>query len=324
MNQSAPFRILSAMLIVGIFAGTAPAVAQQWPQKPIKIVVAFPPGTPGDITLRGINDKLGTALGQPVVIENRPGAGGNIGAEAVGNSAPDGYTLLQGPDSIMTINPQIYGNTGFRPENMTAVTTLVPGVQMLSCHPSVGVKTVQELITIARIKPMNYASGGAGVPGHLAMEMFLSAAGIKMTHIPYKGPSPAVQDLLAGQVSCAFLTSGVVAPMIKAGKLVGLGVSGKKRSILLPDMPTMHEAGLKDFDATFTEMVWVPKGTPDSVVTRLTTEINKALVAPEMRERLTALGVEAIGGSPAEAAARNKSEFERWAPVIKRLGLKVD
>lgn len=324
MFQITRTRIWASLLAISFAAISMAAQAQQWPQKPVRIVVAFPPGTAGDITVRGISDKLSTALGQPVVIENRPGAGGNIGAEVVANSAADGYVILEGPDTIMTVNPQIYGKTGFRPENMVPVTTLIPVVQMLACHPSVGVKSVQELIAMARAKPMNYASGGAGVPGHLAMELFLSSAGISMTHVPYKGPAAAIQDLLAGQVPCAFLVSAVVAPMVKAGKLIGLGVSGQKRSMLLPELPTMHEAGLKDFDATFTEMLWVPKGTPDAVIARLNTEVNKLLLAPEMRERLRNLDVEGIGGSPAEAAARNKREFERWAPVIKRIGLKVD
>ena len=305
----------------------APGVMAQgpaWPAKPLRVVVSFPPGTAGDIVIRGISERVGSALGQPVVVENRPGAGGNIGAEVVANGPSDGHVILEGPDTIMTINPQIYSKTGFKPENMVAVTTLIPVVQMLACHPSVGVKSVPELITMARAKPMNYASGGAGVPGHLAMEMFLSAAGISMTHVPYKGPAAAIQDLLAGQVPCAFLVSNVVAPMVKAGKLVGLGVSGRKRSVLLPDLPTMHDVGLKDFDATFTEMLWVPKGTPEAAINRLNAEVNKAMAAPEMRERLAALDVEAIGGTPAEAAARNRREFERWSPVIKRVGLKVD
>ena len=203
---------------------TAPAIAQQWPQKPVKIIVSFPPGTPGDVTVRAIQERMSAALGQPVVIENRPGAGGNIGAEAASNSAADGYTILEGPDTIMTVNPQIYGKLNFRPDNFVPVTMLNPVIQMLACHPSIGVKTVSELITLARASNMNYASGGAGVPGHLAMEMFLFATGLKMTHIPYKGPAPAAQDLLAGQVPCAFLVSAVVAPHVKAGRLIGLGL----------------------------------------------------------------------------------------------------
>lgn len=313
---------LATLMAASIVA--VPAFAQQWPAKTVKIVVAFPPGTPGDIIMRSISERVGSAIGQSVVIENRPGAGGNIGSEAVANAAPDGYTVLEGPDTMMTVNPQIYTKLNFNPDNLIPVITVNPVVQMLACHPSVGVKSVQELIALARSKPMNYASGGPGVPGHLAMEMFNAASGLSMTHIPYKGPAPAVQDLLAGQVPCAFLVSNVVAPHVKSGKLTGLGVSGRKRSILLPDLPTMHDAGLVNFDATFTEMLWVPKGTPDAVITRLNAEVNKALALPEVRERLLGLDVEPIGGTAAEAALRIKREYERWTPVIKRVGLKVD
>ena len=313
---------LATLMAASVVA--VPAFAQQWPAKTVKIVVAFPPGTPGDVIMRSISERVGSAVGQSIVIENRPGAGGNIGSEAVANAAPDGYTVLEGPDTMMTVNPQIYTKLNFNPDNLIPVITVNPVVQMLACHPSLGVKSVQELIALARSKPMNYASGGPGVPGHLAMEMFNAASGLSMTHIPYKGPGPAVQDLLAGQVPCAFLVSAVVAPHVKSGKLTGLGVSGRKRSILLPDLPTMHDAGLVNFDATFTEMLWVPKGTPDAVITRLNAEVNKALALPEVRERLLGLDVEPIGGTAAEAALRIKREYERWTPVIKRVGLKVD
>lgn len=312
-------------ILMAVCATTSSVYAQTWPTRAVRVVVSFPPGTPGDVTVRHLSASVGAALGQPLVIENRPGAGGNVGTEVVANSAPDGYTLLEGPDTIFSVNPLVYGKLNYKPSSLVPLTTLVTFSQMLVCHPSVGVKTVAELTALARAKNnLAYASGGAGVPGHLVMEMYLAAAGIQMTHVPYKGPGPAAQDLLAGQVACAFLVTNAVAPHVKAGRLIGLAMSGKKRSVLVPEVPTMQEAGVPNFDATFAEMLYTPVGTPPEVIKRLHAEVTKALQASDIREKLLAIDAEPVGDSPENAAKRIRQETERWAVVVKTLGLKLD
>jgi tripartite-type tricarboxylate transporter receptor subunit TctC len=298
--------------------------AQAWPNKAVRIVVAFPPGTPGDVTLRTISEKVSSGWGQSMVVDNKPGAGGNIGAEIVANSPNDGYTVLEAPDTVFTINPLVYAKLNYKPESLVPLTALVTFSQMLVCHPSVGVKSVAELTALAKTKLLSYASGGVGVPGHLVMEMYLAAASIQMTHVPYKGPAPAAQDLISGQVACAFLVTNAVAPHVKSGRLVGLAMSGRKRSNLVPQVPTMQEAGIPNFDATFAEMLFVPKGTPPDVMQRMYGEIEKALRLPEIKEKLAGIDVEPVGSSPEEAAKRIREESERWAPVVKKIGLKLD
>lgn len=315
---------LSGIAIASALTFASQTHAQTWPTRPVRMVVSFPPGTPGDVTLRTIGERVGNGLGQAMVVENKPGAGGNIGAETVANATPDGYTVLEGPDTIFSINPLVYGKLNFNPDSLVPLTTLVTFSQMLVCHPSVGVKTVAELTALAKNKSLNYASGGVGVPGHLVMEMYLAASGTQMVHVPYKGPAPAAQDLLAGQVACAFLVTNAVAPHVKAGRLTGLAMSGRKRSNLVPQVPTMQEAGLPNFDATFSEMLYVPKGTPLEVMQRIYSEVNNALAVPEIREKLAGIDATPIGMGPDEAAKRVRDETERWTPVVRKLGLKLD
>lgn len=325
---------LKAALLALAAAGAASAFSQSqpaaagaasgWPTRAIKVLVAYPPGTPGDVTLRLIAERVGSALGQPLVIENKPGAAGNIGAELVANAAPDGYTLLESPDATFTINPLVYQKLNFKPESIVPLTTLVTFSQMLVCHPSVPVRTVAELRAHAKSKPLSYASGGVGSPGHLVMEMFLSATGTQMNHVPYKGPVPAAQDLLSGQVACAFLVTNAVAPHVKAGRLMGLAMSGRKRSNLVPEVPTMQEAGVPNYEATFAEMLYVPRGFPAEMMRRLQTEVAKALQQPEVRERLAGIDVEPVGNTPEEAARRIRTESERWAPVVRQLNLRLE
>lgn len=322
-NPALALTIFGALL--GMCTTASSVSAQTWPTRAVRVVVAFPPGTPGDITMRHISPSVGAGLGQPVVIDNRPGAGGNIGTEVVASSLPDGYTVLEGPDTIFSVNPLVYGKLNYKPGSMAPLTTLVTFSQMLVCHPSVGVKTVAELTALARTRSdLTYASGGAGVPGHLVMEMYLAAAGIQITHVPYKGPAPAAQDLLAGQVSCAFLVANAVAPYVKSGRLIGLAMSGKKRSALVPEVPTMQEAGVPNFDATFAEMLYLPVGTPADVIKRLNAEVAKALNTSDIREKLLAIDAEPVGDSPESAAKRIRQETERWAVVVKKIGLKLN
>lgn len=303
---------------------SASGAGAAWPSRAIRVVVAYPPGTPGDVTLRLIADRVGSALGQPLVIENKPGAAGNIGAELVANATPDGHTLLETPDATFTINPLVYQKLNFKPENIVPLTTLVTFSQMLVCHPSVPARTVAELRAHAKSKPLSYASGGVGSPGHLVMEMFLAATGTQMNHVPYKGPVPAAQDLLSGQVACAFLVSNAVAPHVKAGRLVGLAMSGRKRSNLVPEVPTMQEAGVPNYDATFAEMLYVPRGVPAEVMRRLQSEVARALQQPDVREKLAGIDAEPVGNTSEEAARRIRTEAERWAPVVRQINLRLE
>lgn len=318
-------RLSAAAIALTLAVPTVHAQAQaSWPQKPVKLVVAFPPGTPGDVLLRSMSGPLGEALGRPVVIENKPGAAGNVGTAAVLATPADAHTFVNSPDTLVTVNPKIYSKQGFNPDNLQPVTTLGTINLALACHPSLGVKTVAELTALARSMPVSYASGGPGVPGHLAIEMYQSLAGIDMMHVPYKGPAPATVDLLAGQVGCAFLVTNQIAPHVKSGKLVALAVSNRTRSALLPEVPTMHEAGVSGFEATFGEAIWAAKGTPQPVVDRLQQEVAKLIKRPEIQASYRSVDVTPIGDSPTEAAQRVVTETARWAPVIKRIGLKVD
>lgn len=310
-----------------LFAAMPAAAAQaDWPGRPVRIVVAFPAGSPGDIASRLVADKLGQSIRQPVVVENRPGAGGNIGADVVAKSPADGYTFLQGPDTILTVNPAIYRKLNYKPGDLVPVITLAHFNQMLVCGSSSGIRSLADLTKKAKTAPdgLTYASGGAGAPGHLAMEMYIAQAGIRMTHVPYKGPSPAMQDVLAGQVPCGYLASPVVAPMVKAGKLVGLAVSGTTRSALAPQVPTMAEAGVTGYDANFSEVLLAPKGTPDAIVRRMNDEIGRILKMPEVRAKLLANDLEPAPDQPAALARQMESDTAKWQAVIRRVGVYLD
>ena len=311
-------------------AALAPALvqvgaAQTYPAKPIRIVVPFPPGAPEDFVTRVISERLQTNLKQSLIIENRPGAGGNIGAEIVAKAPPDGYTIMAAIDTVVTINPHIYKKLSFRPEaDFVPVVYLANTAQTLVCHPSVPAKTLAEFVAHAKTNSLNYASGGQGVPGHMTMELFMSASGIKMTHIPYKGPGPATQDVLAGQVPCGFLATPVVIPHVKTGKLTGLAVSQTKRSPIAPELPTVAEAGFAGFDAGFGLLLQAPRGTPDAVVRLLADEVAKVLALPDTRERMLAADLEYVPGTPASAAARVASDSAKWRQVVDRIKLQVD
>lgn len=301
-------------------SGTGPA----WPGRPVKFIASFPPGTPGDMVLRLIQPQLQQALGQPVVVENRPGAGGNIGAQEVAR-ATDGHTFLVGPDTMQTVNPHLYKKLSFKPvEDLVLVTYLARTSQMLVCHPSVKARTIPDLVALARTEKMNYASGGPGVPGHLAMEMLLAATSTQMTHVPYRGPAPAVQDVAAGMVPCGFLATSVAGPFVRDGKLTGLAVSGTRRVASLPNLPTAAEAGVPGFDASFFEVVAAPKGTPEAVVERLHAEIAKALAQPETRARLASADMEPMASRPAEASRQMRLDFDKWGGVVERMKLQLD
>jgi tripartite-type tricarboxylate transporter receptor subunit TctC len=295
-----------------------------WPTMPVRLLDAFPPGAPGDLIARLIQPALQKSLGQTVIVDNRPGAGGNIGASEVARST-DGHTVLVGPDTMLTINPYLYRKLAFDPQSdLVPVTQLATFSQELVCNPSVGVTTLEELFAANRKKTMSYASGGLGVPGHMAMEMLLAQAQTSMQHVPYRGPGPAMQDVLGNSVPCGFLASPVVGPLVKQGKLVAIAVSGSKRLANQPTVPTVAEAGLKGYDATFTEMMAMPRGTPAAVLRRLQEEVARAMADPEVRAKLLAADLQPLANTPEEAAQRIRSESARWKEVAARLNLQLD
>ncbi|VTU41628.1 Bug family tripartite tricarboxylate transporter substrate binding protein [Variovorax sp. RA8] len=316
--------VIKGMAAVAVTAISLAAGAQAWPTKPVKLLVSFPPGAPGDIVARLLQPQLQQALGQPVIVDNRPGAGGNIGALEVAR-ATDGHTFLVGPDTMLTVNPHLYRKLAFKPiEDLVPVTYLARFNQLLACHPSAGVKSLSEFTALAKKAPFNYASGGPGVPGHLAMELLMSETGATLNHVPYRGPAPATQDLLGGVVPCGFLATPVVGPHVRAGKLVALAVSGSKRTASLPNVPTVDEAGIRGYDASFFEIVAAPKGTPGAVVDRLQQEIAKALNNPDTRASLAGADLEVLAWNPADAAKQMRADHEKWGVVNERIRLQLD
>ena len=315
-------KTLTVLLVAATMA--CGAHAQNWPTKPVRLVVSFPAGAPGDTIARLIQPQLLQALGQPVIVDNKPGAGGNIGAQEVARST-DGHTFLVGPDTMLTINPHLYKKLSFKPtEDLVPLMYLASFNQMLVCHPSTGLKNLADLMARAQTQKMDYASGGPGVPGHMAMELLLSSANLKMNHVPYRGPAPATQDVLAGQLPCGFLAAPVVGPHVKDGKLVAMAVSGARRSPASPNVPTVAEAGVRGFDATFFEILAAPKGTPPEVMARLHKAVANALQQADVRNKLLANDLDPVVNTPAEAAARVKSDSEKWGRVVSQIGLQLD
>lgn len=314
-----PMALASALTLASV-AHAQPA----WPDKPIRVVLPYPPGGPSDIVMRLAAEKMQAALKQPIVIENKPGAGGNLGSAEVARSAPDGHTWLWITDTVMTVNPHVYKNLGFKPEALTPVTVGTAFNQTLVCNPGVGVKTLAELVTKAKSAKLAYASGGAGVPGHLAMELLQSMAGFDMTHVPYKGPAPAMQDVIGGQVACGFLAGPTVLPQVRAGKLVALAVSGSRRSPALPEVPTVAEAGYPAYVADFTLVLMAPRGTPEPIVARMRQVMADALKTPEVTEKLRAGDQIVMANTPAEAAAMLAADSRKWGDVVRRIQLGLD
>lgn len=302
------------------------ALAQAWPAGPVRLFVGSPPGAPSDITARLFADQLGKLVKQPVVVDNRPGAGNNLAAMAAAKAEPDGATLVLNPDTVLTVNPHIYKNRDFDPKaDLVNVSIIGSFSQMLVCHPSVGVKTVGELVAKSKTERIMYGSGGPGVPGHLATEMFLDAAKTRMEHIPYRGPAPATQAVLAGEVQCGFLATPTVLPRVRAGKLTALAVSSATPSPLAPEVPTLAQA-LKQpgLDVCFRLVLQAPKATPPAVIAELAKRAQEVMKLPDVRAKLQNSDVTALGTTSAQAQATLNQEMVRWEPVVKRLGLTAD
>jgi len=319
------------MLFFGIaaFAFGAPASAQApaYPTKPVRIVVPFPAGGATDILARAVAQKLTETWGQAFVVDNRPGAGGNIGSELVAKAAPDGYTLEMGTVGTHAINASLYAKMPYDHVKDFAPIILVAGVpNVLVVNPAVPVNSVQELIAYAKANPgkLNFASSGNGTSIHLSGELFKVMAGVQMTHIPYKGSAPALADLLGGQVQLMFDNLPPSLPQIKGGKLRALGVTSAARAPALPDTPTIAESGLPGFDASSWFGLLAPAGTPPAIIAKLNTEIAKWLATPEAKEKLVAIGANIAGGTPEDFARHIQAETAKWAKVVKESGAKVD
>jgi tripartite-type tricarboxylate transporter receptor subunit TctC len=318
-------RIAAVLFIAVAFSGGA--AAQAWPEKPVRFVVGFTPGGPSDILARALGQKLAELWAQQVVIENRPGAGGNIAAELVAKSAPDGTTWLLGNNSILATNQSLYAKLGYDPVKDFAPVALV-AIQpnILVVNPNVPASSVRELIALAKAKPgeLNYASSGSGAAAHLAGELFKAMTGVDMVHVPYKGAQPALTDVIAGQAQLMFATSASVIPYIKAGRLRALAVTTVQRSASVPELPTVSEAGVPGFEAITWHGVVVPAATPRPLVERLNADIVKVLRMRDLRERLESLGAELAPGTPQDFADYIAREIPKWAKVVKDSGARAE
>ena len=320
------FAIVALLLIQAPAAFAQADDAKNYPERPVRFIVPWPAGGGTDIFARAISDKLHQALGQPFVVENRPGASGNLGASMVARSTPDGYTIMIGTITLAT-NPALYQSLDFDATKDLTTVTLVAGVpHMLVVHPSVPANNVKELIALAKAKPgkMSYASAGVGSPFQIAAELFKESAGVDILHVPYKGGAPAVADVLGHHVDMTFANLVAVLPQAKGGQVRALAVTGAKRSSAAPDVPTMAEAGLPGYEFASWFGVLAPAGTPPAIIKKLNTEIVKALRSPEISARLSEEGADLIAGSPEAFDAFLKSETAKWGKVIKAAGIQAN
>jgi len=315
-----------AILPVLVLLGSAPAVAD-YPTRPITLVVAFTPGGASDVLARILARKLEQVLGQPFVIDNRPGAGGNVAAEMVAHGPADGYTLLAGNNAILATNAALYKKVNFDPENDFAPIGLIGSqANILVVNPAVPANSMAELIALAKAKPgtLNFASSGHGLAAHLAGELFKVEAKIDIVHVPYKGAAPALQDVIAGHVQMMFATASSVVSHIRDGKVRALAVATLERTAVLPEIPTMDELGLKGFDATTWHGLVVAARTPPDIVATLNRALVATLADAAVKKSLADLGVDIIGGSPEAFAAYIRSEIPKWTAIIKASGAKLD
>jgi tripartite-type tricarboxylate transporter receptor subunit TctC len=317
----------AVLLATGLAVSAAHAQSQKFPSKPLRILVTIGPGSVGDIISRVLADPLSRQMGQPVLVDNRPGAGGNVAAEIAAKSAPDGYTLFLTTISTHGINPSLYGKLAFDPiKDFAPVILLATNPNMLVVHPSMPVKNVKDLIALARKRPgeITFSSGGSGTSQHMAGEMFAMSTGTKLIHVPYKSTPASANAVLSGETMIAFASVPVVIEQVKAGRLRSLGVTSGKRMATLPDMPTLAESGVAGFDVSGWFGYSVPAGTPEAIVNQLNGEFRKAVADPGVRPKLQAQGMDLTESSPAEFAAFIRSEIERWTKVVRATGAKVE
>lgn len=317
------FRFFKFLLLS---VAAASASAQGYPDKPVKLVVPFPPGGPTDIVGRLVAQKLAEGIGQPVVVENRPGAGGTVGSTAVARAPADGYTLLYG-STTLAIAPSLYRDLAYDPRTAFAPISLVSrGPIIAAVNAQLPAKTLKDFIALAKSSPgrINYGSAGSGTPPHLAAELFKTVAGVDLVHVPYKGGGPAVSDLAGGQVQVCFEGLPTLLPHIKSGKVRALAITGAKRDPALPEVPTFAEAGLPGYDANFWNGLVAPAGTPAEVIARLNSVLVQALATPEVHAALVRLGLEAAGTTPQQFGDFIAAEIDKWARVVKASGAKID
>ncbi|MGH6768749.1 MAG: Bug family tripartite tricarboxylate transporter substrate binding protein [Xanthobacteraceae bacterium] len=317
---SQAFSTVTAVLIAINFAEVANA--QSYPSRPIRLIVPFAAGGPTDLVGRSLGEKLTASLGQPIVVENRTGAGGNIGTEAAAKSAPDGYTLLLVLSGTLVANPAVFKKLPFDPaRDFEPISLMTSNSQMLVTHPSVPVKTVAEFVAYAKKKPITYAHAGPGSGGHLAMGYFRLLAGFAGTPVPYRGNAPLMVDLSAGQVQSGFIASAGAIPHVRAGRLTGLAISSAKRSPLAPNVPTVAEAGYPQIKLNTYFVLLAPAKTPPSIIAVLEREVRKAIKRPDLQKKWRASDIEPLGTSAAEAKATLAVETKLWADIVKRAKL---
>ncbi len=320
-------RIMLALPLFIFVMAASPAAAQTYPTRPIRIIVPYPPGGTSDILARSLGEKLTGALGQPIVVENKPGANGNVGADFVAKSPPDGYTLLLADIGALTISPSVYPTLPFDPEHDFAPVTMVAySPHILVVNPAVPANSMQDLIALAKSKPgkLNFAISGVGGAPHLAGVEFALRTGVKWEYIPYKGGSQAIADVAGGQADVTMNGMLATYPLVKGGKLKLLAVSSARRMSAIPDVPTVAESGLPGFETGSWQGVVSPQGTPREIVARLNVEIGRILASPEMRERLGNQGAEVRTNSPDELAAFIRTEKAKWAKVVKEADVKIE
>jgi tripartite-type tricarboxylate transporter receptor subunit TctC len=321
-------KLLLVAALAACLAASAGALAQaSYPDRTVRIIVPFPPGGPADALARIVGERLATSFGKPFVVENRAGAGGNIGMEQGARAAPDGYTLILAPVGNLTVAPALYSKLPYDPaRDFAPITVLASVPNVLIVNPSVPVKTVAELVALAKAKPasLNYASPGNGSIPHLAGEWFKRLAGVDIVHVPFNGVAPASTAVLSGEVQMFFAQSSAALPQWRAGKVVALGVATPKRIAAAPDLPTIAEQGFPGFDATSWYALVAPAGTPPAVIERLHAEIVRVLAEPDVREKIAGLGAEPVGNSPEEFAAMQRAEAARWTRVVKEANIHAD
>ncbi len=318
-------RLLITCAALAVSARALPALAQEtWPQRPVKFVCNFPPGGPLDLLARAVAELLQRDLKQPFVVENKAGAAGNIGADFVAKSPADGHTVLFTIDSTSTVNPHIYKSMAFKPTDLQPAVIISSSGLLVGVHPSNGLKSMSDLVAMGKAKGVNFSSAGNGSPGHLAAEMATEATGMKITHVPYKGNAPAVQAVLAGEVTGGVLATPGMLPHVKAGKVTALAVTSSKRSILAPEVPTVREAGVPQLEQEVLYLAMLPAGTPAPLAQAIQKAILGAIAKPELKSRLGTLDMH-YEGTAGEAATRRLAELsDRYGKVIRATGMKVE
>lgn len=320
--------MIAKYLLAGLAAlVAAQAGAQTFPTKQVRLVVGFAPGGATDIVARVIGQKLGESWGQPVVVENRPGAGGNIASEQVAKAAPDGYTLLVGTTNTHTINQHMYAKMPVDPlKDFAPITAVADTPMALVLHPSVPAKSVKEFITLAKSRPSEFSTGSAGMgsAGHLSAEMFKSMAGVDIVHVAYKGAGPAINDLLGAQIKVMFAPLAPIAPHVRAGKLSLMAVTTARRSEMFPDVPTIGEAGIPGFEVSSWFGFFAPAGTPQPIIDKIHADVVRHLKDPETRQRFANQALDPVGNSPQQFAAQIRAESEKFAKILATAGVKPE